>query len=140
VPAPGSFNQAFGLDRMVTKTAPSAVSAGAYLQYAPATSEAGPRAADNRWSLRVATPPADTTAQIDLRVPEGAEVWIAGTKTGQTGPQRRFVSPPLTPGKTYTYEVRVTWKDGAREVNQSRELPVDAGARVSATFPAAAAE
>src|SRR5690242_11304294 len=46
--------------------------------------------------------PLDTKAQIWLRVPKSAEIWVNGVKTKQTGELRHFFSPPLTPGKKYS--------------------------------------
>jgi uncharacterized protein (TIGR03000 family) len=83
---------------------------------------------------------ANRAAQIELRVPAGAEVWLDDVRTRQTGEVRPFVSPPLAAGKEYSYQVRVTWKDGGREMVEKRELTVRAGDRLSASFPAAVGE
>jgi uncharacterized protein (TIGR03000 family) len=78
-------------------------------------------------------------AEIDLQAPADAQVWFDGEKTTQTGALRQFVSPPLTPGRPHTYEVRAAWKEGGREVTESRRLSVRAGERSSVSFPDAAA-
>jgi uncharacterized protein (TIGR03000 family) len=141
VPAPGSVNQFFGLDRAVSKTMPSTVTAGAYLQYASATSGGGPRAAgDHRWTPVRPQAAADTTALIELQVPDGAQVWFADQRTKQPGLWRRYVSPPLAPGKEYTYTVRVVWMKSGREVVEIRDIAVGAGDRLNATFPSTAAK
>jgi hypothetical protein len=40
---------------------------------------------------------------------------------------RQFVSPPLTPGKSYTYTVRVLWPEEGRWVSQAHSFRVHAG-------------
>ncbi len=68
-------------------------------------------------------PPADNAAHLQLLVPENAEVFVAGSRTTQTGKTREFATPPLTPGKGYTYtiSVRYTGPDG-RPVNDTRDI------------------
>ncbi len=61
-------------------------------------------------------------------VPEGAELWFNGTQTSQTGSQREFVSPPLTPGKGYTYEIKARWTENDKPVEQTRSVHVQANA------------
>jgi uncharacterized protein (TIGR03000 family) len=65
-------------------------------------------------------------AQIRLRVPANAEVWFDGQKTNQTGTVRNFYSPPLTPGQSYRYQVRVRWMQDGRPVEQERIVRVRA--------------
>jgi uncharacterized protein (TIGR03000 family) len=77
----------------------------------------------------------DTSAWIELQVPADARVWFGGEETTQKGTLRQFVSPPLAPGRQYTYEVRASWKEGGREVTESRRLNLGAGNRLSASFP-----
>lgn len=76
-----------------------------------------------------AAPPAqvDNTAQIEIRVPAAARVWFDGAETKQTGPQRRFASPPLEPGYDYTYRVKATWTEAGNPVTQERKVVVQAG-------------
>jgi uncharacterized protein (TIGR03000 family) len=70
----------------------------------------------------------DPTAHIEVRVPADAEVWFGTGKTSQTGTRREFVSPPLEPGKGFTYEIRARWVENGKEVTQTRRLDVSAGA------------
>jgi uncharacterized protein (TIGR03000 family) len=126
------------------KTAPSPSAAGTWRFYS-APSAVPPKGGARALivsSARGAEPAesTDTTAQIELRVPAGAEVWLDGARTRQTGEVRLYVSPPLTAGKEYSYQVRVTWKDGDKEKSEDRELTIRAGARLSASFPAAVGE
>jgi uncharacterized protein (TIGR03000 family) len=73
----------------------------------------------------------DNLARIRLCVPAGARVWIDGQETTQTGTDRTFESPPLTPGKEFTYNVTAKWccPDG-KEVVRTRQVDVQANATV----------
>lgn len=112
-----------------------------YVYYVPAPAatpakRSGAQPVDIRIRYAAVTPArADAPVQIDLQVPADAQVWFGGQKTTQTGTLRSFESPPLTAGRTYTYEVRATWKEGGREVTESRRLAIRAGERLTATFP-----
>ena len=75
-----------------------------------------------------------TAATLELHVPPGAEVWVMGEKTRLTGTARQFVSPPLEPGRSYTYDVKARWNEGSRPVEQTRKVRVKAGKRVEVEF------
>jgi len=72
--------------------------------------------------------PSDNRARIWLAVPADAQVWFDGEPTKQTGELRHFVSPPLPPGRTYTYAVRVRWTKDGKPVEEERRIRVQAGA------------
>lgn len=74
------------------------------------------------------------TATIRLRLPEDAKVWFDGEKTSHKGTERVFHSPPLTPGKNYTYEVRAEWKKDGKPVEDKRTVRVHANADVQVDF------
>jgi uncharacterized protein (TIGR03000 family) len=78
-----------------------------------------------------------TRAHITVRVPPSAEVWFEGHKTDATGNVREFTSPPLTPGRQFTYTVRARWDDNGRPVEQSRQVDVSAGSHADVSFPVA---
>jgi uncharacterized protein (TIGR03000 family) len=72
-------------------------------------------------------PPQDNAAHLQLIVPEDAEVYFDGVKTSKTGRVREFVSPVLTPGKSFTYVIEV--RSGAatgKPVVDRREIHVGA--------------
>jgi uncharacterized protein (TIGR03000 family) len=71
---------------------------------------------------------------LNVRVPSNAEVWIEGQKTNQTGRSRFYVSPPLTPRKSYTYEIKARWMENGQEMDQTRTLTVRAGDRQTVDF------
>jgi uncharacterized protein (TIGR03000 family) len=59
-------------------------------------------------------------ATIELSVPPDARVWFDDNPTVQTGSERRYYSPPLTPGQTYSYVITAQWRgpDGADVVKK----------------------
>jgi uncharacterized protein (TIGR03000 family) len=76
-----------------------------------------------------------TTVLLNLRLPDpNAEVWIDGTRTNRQGATRQFISPPLTPGKKYSYEITARWLENGREVSQTRKLIVQAGQQFDVDF------
>jgi len=79
----------------------------------------------------------NTTAHVTVRAPANARVWIGGWETPNTGAVREFDSPPLTPGKQYTYEVKAQWDQNGRMMNQTQQVDVSAGSRSEAVFPVA---
>jgi uncharacterized protein (TIGR03000 family) len=74
---------------------------------------------------------ADNIAHITLQVPAGAEVWFDGKTTRQTGTVRQFRSPPLQPGKSYVYELRVRWQQNGKPVEQTRRVNFQANDQIS---------
>jgi uncharacterized protein (TIGR03000 family) len=81
-------------------------------------------------------PTQDTTrALIEVRVPAEAEIWFEGDKTSQTGSVRQFVTPPVTPGKMFTYDIRARWTgaDG-KPVDLQRSVQFQAGQRLTVDF------
>jgi uncharacterized protein (TIGR03000 family) len=82
-----------------------------------------------------ATVQPDTRAQITVSLPADAEIWFEGTKMTSTGSVREYQSPPLKPGNRYTYEVRARWNENGKELTQTQEVKVAAGANVAVNFP-----
>jgi uncharacterized protein (TIGR03000 family) len=76
-------------------------------------------------------------ARITVTVPADARVLVDGTPTSSTGTYRRFHSPPLDPGSTYSYKFSVRWNEAGKEVTQTRSVDVTAGANVDLRFPIA---
>jgi uncharacterized protein (TIGR03000 family) len=93
-----------------------------YQSFYPPTTEAAPSA------------PTGNTALINVWVPAGAEMWFGETRTNLTGSYRQFISPPLTPGKNYTYEVRARWTQNGQVVDRTQTVAVQAGAKVDVDF------
>src|SRR5262249_32174422 len=78
--------------------------------------------------------------QIDVRVPADAVLWFDDSPTSQTGTSRRFVSPPLNPGKEYSYRIKGRWKENGQDVTSTREVAVHAGDQLHLTFGPKAVE
>jgi uncharacterized protein (TIGR03000 family) len=83
--------------------------------------------------FEAATPDVNS-ATMNVRVPADAEIWFEGSKTGQSGTTRTFVSPPLESGRGFTYEVRAHWTENGKEVDQTRQVHVRAGEKVDVDF------
>jgi len=81
------------------------------------------------------TPRTSNTVLVIVTVPADAKVWFEGRLTRSTGTVRSFESPPLQPGKGYTYKVRATWTAGDKEVTQTQDVDFRAGDRVRVIFP-----
>ncbi len=79
-------------------------------------------------------PRPDYRAQVWLRVPPAAQVWFNDARTSQVGEIRHYTSPPLTPGKTYSYKVRVRWMDGGKPVEKERRIEVQARGQTRGDF------
>jgi uncharacterized protein (TIGR03000 family) len=77
---------------------------------------------------------APSPAAITVNVPAGARIWFDGHETAQTGAERAFASPPLPPGREFTYQVRVQWRDGERVVERTRRLVVRAGDHIGLNY------
>jgi uncharacterized protein (TIGR03000 family) len=94
----------------------------------PPQTAPGPR----RYTIHVTVLPqkyeeAPDAALVVAHLPEDARIWFQDQPTKQTGTLRQFVSPRLTPGKTYTYTVRVLWPEEGQWVSQVHSFPVHAG-------------
>ena len=76
----------------------------------------------------------DNKAHIWLRVPKGAEIWVNGVKTKLTGESRYFFSPPLTPGKKYSYQMRLRWMKDGKPVEETQRILVQAGLTIRRDF------
>jgi uncharacterized protein (TIGR03000 family) len=74
-------------------------------------------------------------ACIVVHVPAGAQVWLEGKPTTQSGSTRTFVSPPLPPKQNFVYQVRVRWKGDAGVTEQSQNVVVQSGSEVQLHFP-----
>ena len=84
---------------------------------------------------------AANTASIRVTVPASAKVWIDDKTTTQTGSDRLFESPALTPGRDYSYDITAQWRDqDGKEVTQTRRVNVSANASVRVDFMSGAAE
>lgn len=67
-------------------------------------------------------PPPDNAAHLQLMVPQNAEVLFNGDTTTQMGTVREFVSPPLTPDKSFDYTITVRYIDANGKSNTDRRV------------------
>src|SRR5262249_59956799 len=82
---------------------------------------------------RISLPPdaiqgaaAATTLEVILPS-EDAQVWVDGRITTSTGARRSFASPPLQPGKIFTYTITAAWNQDGKIVVEERKVEVSAG-------------
>lgn len=79
----------------------------------------------------------DGSSPITLRVsvPDpNARLWIQNVPMSLAGSERSFTSPPMIPGRTYTYTIRASWMENGREVSQEKTLQVQAGQETMVRF------
>src|SRR5262249_62150645 len=82
-----------------------------------------------------APPRPDNTAHLELLVPEKAEVLIDDGKTTRTGTVREFVSPPLAPGKNFTYKITIHYTDAnGLRIDEEHSIRVHANDRLRMDF------
>src|SRR5207253_9846272 len=59
-------------------------------------------------------------ARVTVLLPAAnAQVWVQGQPMVSAGATREFVSPALTPGENYTYEIRAIWNQGGQQMDQA---------------------
>jgi uncharacterized protein (TIGR03000 family) len=78
--------------------------------------------------------PPDQPARIDVEAPARAKIYCDGAKTNLAGTIRQFVTPALSPGREYFYELRAEWKEGERTVSVTKRVTFHAGDRVTVSF------
>jgi uncharacterized protein (TIGR03000 family) len=79
-------------------------------------------------------------AHLDVNVPADGQIWVEGEKTTQTGTQRHFISPSLTPGKEYTYDIKAQWQENGKEVTRTKHVQVRPGEHFTVDFGSSAAD
>ena len=87
---------------------------------------------------RDARPPLPERAQIEVWLPENADLWFQEARTYQTGPRRLFTTPPLPAGQYFTYDVFVRWRDEGYERTWGGTVTVRGGDQVALDIVAAA--
>jgi len=73
-------------------------------------------------------------AQIDIEIPEKAEVWIDGVKVPSKGGRSRYVTMPLSESLEHTYDVTARWHDGGKPVTRQQRVRVTGGAQSLVNF------
>jgi uncharacterized protein (TIGR03000 family) len=101
------------------------------------TPTAGPAADESDrpvYASAAVRPEDDVRATILVHVASNADLWLEGSKGKQTGPFRRFRTPPLEAGRWYGYELRARWLDGDKVVEQTRRVEIRAGGQTEVDF------
>jgi uncharacterized protein (TIGR03000 family) len=90
------------------------------------------------------TPPPAVTqreaAYLDVRLPSDAKLYVEGVEMSQTGYLRQFVSPPLDPFRKSTYNLRATWEENGKPVEQLRTVRIRGGDHLDVDMLAKPAE
>jgi uncharacterized protein (TIGR03000 family) len=73
-------------------------------------------------------------ATIIVNLPEGASLTVDGQATQSRSSRRVFQSPPLEPGKTYTYTLRAELNQDGHFVQEKKTVDVRAGQPAEVTF------
>lgn len=95
---------------------------------APPTSPATPGTPNTPPTAAPAVPQKPAPAILIIEVPPQATLWIEDQRMSQTGPVRSFQSPPLQPGKTYLYKIRLSWPGpNGQPITTEHEITVQAG-------------
>jgi uncharacterized protein (TIGR03000 family) len=96
----------------------------------PSTAAVQPAAAP----VPAAMSAAPAVATVTVIVPADADVFFDGSPTDETGTQRIFTTPPLTPGQTFYYDIDAQWAANGQSFDQTRKLTLTAGANVTVDF------
>jgi uncharacterized protein (TIGR03000 family) len=78
----------------------------------------------------------NNTARVRVLLPADAQLWLGDELMTPTGGERIFVSPALTPGKAYSYQVKARWTQNGRLVEQSAKVKVYANKTTTVEFRA----
>lgn len=72
-------------------------------------------------------------AFVTIRVYPSAKLTVDGKATRQSGPRRRFYSPPLEPGKKYSYTFSAEWmpRNNYETYIVTRKVSVQAGKKLT---------
>jgi uncharacterized protein (TIGR03000 family) len=132
-PAPAQHFPSTGNSKMW----PWNVGSGVYSEpasRAPAPEPSVPPQPPRKYQVRTYTLPEKTTGEdvnsVELvaHLPEDADIWFEGQQMARRQVEmREFISPPLTPGVNYVYDIRVNWAEEGRRAEQALKVRVQAG-------------
>jgi uncharacterized protein (TIGR03000 family) len=75
--------------------------------------------------------PAEEPAQISVRLPADAKLYIDEFQSLQTGPMRTLDTPPLKPGNKFHYTLRAEFERDGRRTRVTKEIWVRAGQSIA---------
>jgi uncharacterized protein (TIGR03000 family) len=78
--------------------------------------------------------PGPAPAQITVRLPADARLWVDNVACPLTSDRRSFATPRLQPGRQYAYTLRAEVRRDGRQVSESRRVNVAAGRQVNVRF------
>jgi uncharacterized protein (TIGR03000 family) len=78
-----------------------------------------------------AAPVGDNCAHVTVQVPPDAQLWFDDYQAEQKGELRSFVSPALTPGREYSYDIRARWMENGKRMERARKIKVHANMTVN---------
>jgi uncharacterized protein (TIGR03000 family) len=79
-------------------------------------------------------PPPELRARLTLDVPANAQVWLAGQGVDAAALPVILESPVLRAGQTYTFDVKVAWREGDKLEERTRSVTVEAGRGATVTY------
>ena len=89
---------------------------------------------------RVASPVFVRPARILVRVPADVHIYINGEPTRQASEERLFISPPLPPGRTLGYDLRLETTREGKLLTRTERVEVRAGETTEVNLEAPTAE
>jgi uncharacterized protein (TIGR03000 family) len=81
---------------------------------------------------------APANARVIVEVPEDARVYFDNHLTQHKGKVRTFVTPPLSAGRPFTYNLRAEWMRDRKTITQTQTITVHGGQTTRVSFTAAA--
>jgi uncharacterized protein (TIGR03000 family) len=77
------------------------------------------------------------TATVVIKLPADAKLYFDDRPTSSAGAERTYVTPGLTPGKEYVYQVKIEYVRDGRMMTQTKSVGVHAGQTSRVEFNAA---
>ena len=84
--------------------------------------------------LELPEKPAEMRAKLTLNLPVGAEVWSQGMKVDASTRPLILESPLLQPNQSYTFLLKVSWREGDLLEERVRAVKVEAGDSKSLSY------
>src|SRR5262249_2511887 len=95
-----------------------------------------PQPVTNVTNLIVTTPeqPPELRVRLNLNGPPNAKVVLAGKDVDTAAQPLVLESPVLKEGQKYTFDVKVSWREGDKTEERARVVAVDAGESKTLTY------
>jgi len=91
-------------------------------------------AAPSQTTIVLPATPTELRARLALTVPMQSRVTVGGKEVDAKAAPVMLESPPLQPGQSYTFDLRVTWPEGNKSEERTRSVTVGAGDQTSLTY------